>query len=186
MIEIVERRLDASLNELREALTPLAPQLLMAAGIMLQAILQGNRILACGVRERSQLAAHFARLMIGQFEHERPGLPTMALQEFPGGREPFAKAIRALGGQGDVLFAIGRNDTEGLQAALEAGREREMQRILLTCGEEDTLRDALQTRDCLICLPPGRAALAHEGQLMVIHALCDLIDRQLLGLEGAE
>lgn len=183
MIDIVERRLEQSLTDLRQALTPLSPQLLMAAGTMLQAVLGGHRILSCGARERSHLAAHFARLMIGQFEHERPGLPTVALQEFPGGREPYAKAVRALGGHGDVLFAIARQEAQGLDAALDAAHEREMQVVLLTSGAPEQLSHLLDSNDCLICLPPERAALVHEAQLMAVHALCDLIDRQLLGLD---
>jgi len=185
MIEIVERRLDETLNELRRVVSPLSPYLLMAAGNMLHAVLQGHRILTCGARERAHLSAHFARLMIGQFEHERPGLPTIAIQEFPGGSEPYAKAIRALGGHGDVLFGIARNGIEGLEAAIDAARERDMQLVLMTSGDPDEISATLSSQDSLICIESTRSAIVHEAQLMVIHTLCDLIDRQLLGLDNA-
>jgi len=184
MIELVERRLDDTLNELRRVVTPLSPHLLMAVGHMLHAVLQGHRILTCGARKCSHLSAHFARLMIGQFEHERPGLPTIVIQEFPDGSKSYAKAIRALGGHGDVLFGITRNGTEGLEAAIDAARERDMQLVLLTSGDPDEIRATLSSQDSLICIESTRAAIVYEAQLMVIHTLCDLIDRQLLGLDN--
>jgi len=184
MIKIVERRLDDTLNELRRVVTPLSPYLLMAAGHMLHVVLQEHRILTCGARECSHLAAYFAHLMIGQFKHERPGLPTIAIQEFPGGSEPYAKAIRALGGHGDVLFGIARNGTEGLEAVIDAARERDMQLVLLTSGDPNEISATLSSQDSLICIESTRAAIVHEAQLMVIHTLCDLIDRQLLGLDN--
>ncbi|MDD3608247.1 MAG: SIS domain-containing protein [Halothiobacillaceae bacterium] len=179
----VEQRLRESLDGIESALQPIGDELMQAAGLMLHTVIGGQRLLVCGVRERATLAAHFARLMVGQFEHERPGLPAIALQEFPGGEEPYAKAIRALGGGGDVLFAIGRDGLHGLEPALRAARERDMRLVILTSGQSEHLRPSFSADDSLLCLPPGRARTLHEAQLVAVHLLCDLIDRQLLGLE---
>ncbi|ANJ66519.1 hypothetical protein A9404_03225 [Halothiobacillus diazotrophicus] len=182
MLSIVQNRLHQTLSQLDIVLAPQVEPLLQAAGAMLHTVLNGQKILVCGARERSQLAAHFARLMVGQFEHERPGLPVISLQEFPGGHEPYAKAIRALGAQNDVLFAIARHDSDGLQPALKAARERGMVIVLLTSGNTERLMAEMSTQDSLLCLESNGEGIVHEAQLILIHALCDLIDRQLLGI----
>ncbi len=182
MLMLVQNRLQQTLAQLETVLSPQAEPLLQAAGTLLHAVLNGQKVLVCGARERSQLAAHFARLMVGQFEHDRPGLPVIALQDFPGGREPYAKAIRALGTHNDILFAIARRDADGLEPALEAARERGMTIVLLTSGSSALLSANIQTQDCLICLDTNVERIAHEAQLIIMHTLCDLIDRQLLGI----
>lgn len=182
MLDLVHNRLQQTLSQLDVVLSPQTEPLLQAAGAMLHAVLNGQKILVCGARERSQLAAHFARLMVGQFEHDRPGLPVISLQEFPGGHEPYAKPIRALGTHNDILFAIARRGTEGLQPALNAARERGMTIVLLTCGVAEQLMPEMQTSDSLLCLASDSERLVHEAQLIILHTLCDLIDRQLLGI----
>ncbi len=185
MISLVQQRLRHSLDTLERILTPQTEAIFHAAALMLQAIMAGQKILVCGARERSQLAAHFARLMVGQFEHNRPGLPVIALQEFPGGHEPYAKAIRALGSTDDILFVIAKRDADGMQAAITAAHERGMMIILLTgSNHPEPLCTALHPQDSLICLAQESEHLVHEAELMIVHTLCDLIDRQLLGLSG--
>lgn len=183
MLHVVQDRLQRTLKNLEQVLDPLSEPLLQAAGAILHAVLNGQKILVCGARERAHLAAYFARLMVGQFEHDRPGLPVIALQEFPGGQEPYTKAIRALGGQNDVLFAIARHDADGLQPAINAAHERGMNIVLLTSGSSELLRPGMSSNDCLICIESEHQGTVHEAQIIIIHALCDLIDRQLLGLE---
>lgn len=183
MIPLVQQRLRRTLDALDRVLNPQAEAIFHAAASMLHAIMNGQKILVCGARERSQLAAHFARLMVGQFEHNRPGLPVIALQEFPGGHEPYAKAIRALGGSDDILFVIARRDADGMQPAIKAAHERGMAVVLLTGSQNRAdLSQSLQPQDSLICLTPEGEHLVHEAELIVVHTLCDLIDRQLLGL----
>ncbi|WP_407275095.1 SIS domain-containing protein [Halothiobacillus sp. DCM-1] len=183
MIPLVQQRLRRTLDTLERVITPQADAILQAANTMLHAIMNGQKILACGARERSQLAAHFARLMVGQFEHHRPGLPVISLQEFPGGHEPYAKAIRALGGADDILFVIARRDADGMQPAIAAAHERGMVVILLTgSNHAEQLTPIIHPQDPLICLALENEHWVHEAELIIIHTLCDLIDRQLLGL----
>lgn len=183
MLQVVQNRLKNTLQNLEQALDPLSEPLLQAAGAILHAVLNGQKILVCGARERAHLAAYFARLMVGQFEHDRPGLPVVALQEFPGGHEPYAKAIRALGTQNDVLLAIARHDADGLQPAVTAAHERGMGVVLLTSGSREMLSPSMSSNDSLLCIESSHPGTVHEAQLIIIHTLCDLIDRQLLGLE---
>jgi len=182
ILDGLKRRLADDLRETGNLLEQSAPQALEAAGVILTAVLNGQRVLACGARERNDLAHYFARLMTGQFEHPRPGLPVIPLSEYPGGKEPFVKPIRALGAQHDVLFAVTRNAVDGIEPALRAAHEREMQVVLISAGSEELIAPHLHSQDRLICVPSDRPGIAHEIQLKLVHMLVDLVDRQLLGL----
>ncbi len=182
ILDGLKRRIDNDLTEIGQLLEAGAPQALEAAGVILTAVLNGQRVYACGSRERNDMAHYFARLMTGQLEHPRPGLPVMALSEYPGGKEPFARSIRALGAQNDVLFAISCNAVDGILPALRAAHERDMQVVLLSAGSEEVIAPHLHSQDRLICLPTERPGIAYETQIKCIHALVDLVDRQLLGL----
>lgn len=182
ILDGLRHRLEQDLAEIAQLLGDSAPQALEAAGVILTAVLNGQRVLSCGARERSDLAHYFARLMTGQLEHPRPGLPVMALSEYPGGKEPFVRSIRALGAQNDVLFAVSCNAVDGVLPALRAAHERDMQIVLLSTGSEEVIAPHLESQDRLICLPTGRPGIAYAAQVHCIHTLVDLVDRQLLGL----
>lgn len=182
ILDGLKQRIGNDLAEIGELLEQNSPQALEAAGVILTAVLNGQRVLACGARERNDLAHYFARLMTGQFEHPRPGLPVAALSDYPGGKEPFAKSIRALGAQHDVLLAIARHDVEGIQPALRAAHERDMQVVVLSAGSEELIAPQLHSQDRLICVATERPGIAYEAQLKIVHTLVDLVDRQLLGL----
>ncbi|HSH83834.1 MAG TPA: hypothetical protein VK979_01555 [Guyparkeria sp.] len=182
ILDGLRHRLEQDLAEIAQLLNDSAPQALEAAGVILAAVLNGQRVLSCGARERSDLAHYFARLMTGQLEHPRPGLPVMALSEYPGGKEPFVRSIRALGAQNDVLFAVSCNAVDGVLPALRAAHERDMQIVLLSAGSEEVIAPHLESQDRLICLPTERPGIAYQAQVHCIHTLVDLVDRQLLGL----
>ncbi|HER34833.1 MAG: hypothetical protein JXJ30_08715 [Halothiobacillaceae bacterium] len=182
ILDGLRRRLEQDLAEIGELVDATAPQTLEAAGVILSTVLNGQRVLCCGARERNDLAHYFARLMTGQLEHPRPGLPVMALSEYPGGKEPFVRSIRALGAQQDVLFAVSCNAVDGVLPAVRAAHERDMQVVLLSAGSEDVIAPHLESQDRLICIATERRGIAYEAQLRSLHILVDLIDRQLLGL----
>ena len=87
-----------------------------AAMMMVQSLLNGNKILCCGNGGSAATASRFATSMIHRFETERPSLPALALNTdnvvmtaIAANRqqdEIYAKQVRAIGQTGDVLLAI--------------------------------------------------------------------------------
>src|SRR5579872_1459373 len=83
---------------------------------IVQALLEGHKILSCGNGGSACDAMHFSSEMLNRFKQERPGLPAIALVvDTPtitsiGNdyhySEIFAKQVRALGQPGDLLLAI--------------------------------------------------------------------------------
>lgn len=173
----------------------LAPKIAAGAEVMVAGLLAGGKILACGNGGSAADAQHFAAEMLNRFEIERPGLPAIALSsdgstltaigndyDFT---EIFEKQIRALGQRGDVLLAI---TTSGKSAnivkAITAAHERDMRVIALTGRDGGAIPQKLLEGDLEIRIPLESTPRIQELQILSIHCLCDLIDRNLLGIGG--
>ncbi len=66
---------------------------------------------------------------------------------------------------------------------MEAAHEREMAVIALTGKDGGAMAQALHSGDIEIRVPSDSTARTQEVHLLVIHCLCDIIDRQLFGEE---
>lgn len=170
----------------------LAEQIAEGAVLIVNRLLEGGKVLSCGNGGSAATAQHFAAEMINRFERERPGLPAVALaadgavltciaNEFDYD-EVYAKQVRVLGHEGDILLAIStQGESENLNAAVEAAHERELFVIALTGGEGGRMADILRHGDIEVRAPSERGCRTQEVHLLVIHCLLDLIDQQLLG-----
>jgi D-sedoheptulose 7-phosphate isomerase len=174
------------------ALAQLPPLIVRAAELLVDCLLREGKILVCGNGGSAADAQHFAAEMLNRFELERPGLPAVALTtdsstltsigndyQFA---EIFSRQVRALGRPGDVLLAI---STSGQSAnviqALEAAHGRDMPVVALTGRNGGRIADMLRDTDVEIRIPSASTARVQEVHIMVLHALCDLIDHRLLG-----
>jgi D-sedoheptulose 7-phosphate isomerase len=122
---------------------------------------------------------------------ERPGLPAVALTTDSSTltsiandysfSEIFAKQVRALGQPADVLLAISTSgNSENLVRAIDAAHERGLRVVALTGRDGGKIGGALRRNDIEIRVPAERTCRIQEVHLLVIHALCDLIDAELL------
>ena len=160
--------------------------------MMVGCLVADKKILTCGNGGSAGDAAHFSSEMLNRFERERPSLPaialttdTMTLTAIANDyhyNEVFAKQIRALGQEGDILMAITTSgNSENLLAAVEAAHSRSMSVVALTGKEGGKLANTLSDNDVEIRIPSQSTARIQETHLVVIHCLCDLIDQQLFG-----
>jgi len=100
----------------QSSVDPLSRPIVIGGEIMSEALLDDGKILSCGNGGSAGDAQHFSSELLNRFEMERPGLPAMALTTDSSTltsiandyayEDIFAKQIRALGRQSDVLLAI--------------------------------------------------------------------------------
>ena len=149
-------------------------------------------MLVCGNGGSAADAQHFAAELVNRFETERPGLPAIALTTDSSNLTSiandydftriFARQIEALGRPGDVLVSLSTSgDSPNIVAAIETARNREMVVILLSGREGGAASRELRERDVEIRVPSESTARIQEVHILVIHCLCDLLDRQLMG-----
>ena len=159
-----------------------------AVQAVLACVTGGGKVLTAGLGSSAGLAQYLAGLLVGGFEHERPGLSAMTLSAdaqmaslWPE-EQGLASQVRALGHTADVLILISAQGAEpALVQAIQAAHEREMSVVALTGSQGGALARQLRETDVHVCVPHDRVARIREVQQLVLHCLCDGIDTQLLG-----
>lgn len=186
----VKQNFEESIRLKQQSLEPLAAVTAQAAALIALALDNGAKILSCGNGGSAGDAQHFSSEMLNRFEMERPGLAAVALTtdsstltsiandyDFS---QIFSKQILALGKPGDVLLAI---STSGSSAnvcrAVEAAHRCNMQVVALSGRDGGILATLLQETDIEIRVPAHSTARTQEVHLLIIHCLCDLIDRHI-------
>jgi len=194
-IQRVRDNFHESIKLKTESVELLAPLIAKAASLIAACLLQEHKILSCGNGGSAADAQHFSAEMLNRFEMERPGLPALALTtdtstltsiandyQFA---DIFSKQIRALGQPGDILLAISTSgSSHNIIHAIDAAHDRSMHIIALTGREGGEMANLIRDDDIEIRVPGWRTARIQEVHIMIIHSLCDLVDRQLLGQEA--
>jgi D-sedoheptulose 7-phosphate isomerase len=180
-----------SANSKREAAAILAPEIAKAITILSEALQAGGKILACGNGGSAADAQHFAAELVGRFERERSGLPALALTTDSSiltalandysFEHIFSKQVEALGQAPDILLAISTSgNSANVLAAIRAAHIKNMKIIALTGKGGGAIAQSLTSQDIHLCVPNQRTARIQEQHLLIIHCLCDGIDRMLL------
>jgi len=191
-IERIQKHFNESIQTKTLAMDILAEPILQAGQLMVQSLLNGHKILACGNGGSAADSQHFAAEMLNRFEIERPSLPAIALTTDTSTltsiandyhyKEIFSKQIRALGQAGDILLAISTSgNSTNVQQAMLAAHDRGMSIVTLTGRDGGAMANLLQPDDVELRVPAHSTARIQETHLLIIHCLCDLIDQQLFG-----
>lgn len=168
------------------------PLIAHAGELLLHCMINEGKILCCANGASASLGQHFTTLLMNRFKHERPGLPAVnlngdgatlsAICEDSSFVEAQAKQIHALGQPGDILVLISPHGrSSSLIQAIQAAHDREMTVIALNGNDGGDITALLSPDEVEICVPSDDGILVHHAQLLVLHALCDLLDYQLFG-----
>ncbi len=194
LFQRIKHHFNESIQTKTQAEQVLVGHIAEAGDLLVQALIKGNKILSCGNGGSAGDAQHFSAELLNRFERERPSLPAIALSTDTSTitaiandysyDEVFSKQIKALGQPGDVLLAITTSgQSKNIAAAIEAAKEREVHVIALTGKDGGLVENLLNSSDVEIRVPSNTTSRIQEVHLLVIHCLCDIIDRQLFGNE---
>ncbi len=189
--QAIEQQIAESIA-VKQASSALAPAIATAAACMAECLRAGGKILSCGNGGSAADAQHFSSELLNRFERERPGLPAVALTTDSSTltsiandyayEQVFSKQVLALGRDGDCLLAISTSgNSANVCAAISAAHERAMRVVALTGRDGGRMAAGLSAQDLEIRAPATRTARIQEVHLLVIHCLCDAIDRTLFG-----
>ncbi len=175
-----------------DAADALPESIALATDIIINALINGNKILCCGNGGSAGDAMHFASEMLNRFERDRPSLPAIALttdmntitaiaNDFDY-TQIFIKQVKALGQPGDILLAISTSgNSTNVVEAIKSALSRDMLIIALTGQGGGEMAGLLSANDVEIRVPSPSTARIQEVHLLIIHTLCDLIDNRLFG-----
>jgi D-sedoheptulose 7-phosphate isomerase len=195
LIDRVRNTFDASAGLKQRCADELAPAITRAAHLIHRQLLEECKVLACGNGGSAADAQHFSSEMLNHFEMPRSGLPAIALTTDSSTltsvandhrfAEVFSRQIRALGHPGDVLLAISTSGrSQNILEAISAAHNRDMHVVLLSGRDGGPAATLLRPEeDVEVRVPAENTARIQEVHLVVIHCLCDLVDRELFGYE---
>ncbi len=190
--QIISNNFQSTIETIAVSVDPLAEPVGRASEIMVQALLEDHKIIACGNGVDGTLAQLFACNLLSRFEHDRPALPALALNSDGAGltaiaqtggiNDIYSRQLRALGQAGDVLLCISSSgEASNLLRAVQAAHERDMTVIALSCAVDGEFGTLLQQEDVEIRIDSLRRPRVVELYTMTIHCLCELIEHSIFG-----
>ncbi len=182
----------AHVELMQMAATGAVDSLSRASELIFHALLSGHKLIGCGDAAGTSLVRYFCTLLLGRCERRRPGLPAVSLADNTGTlmaihdefdpEQVFARQINTLGQAGDILLVVcSAPSRPRISGATAAAHERDLGIVALGPEEDTALERSLLPSDVLIALPGTDQTRNQELNLVYLHALCELIDRQLLG-----
>lgn len=170
----------------------LLPDIVEAANMMVECLLDEGKILVCGNGPSSALGQILTNSLINRFEIERPGLPCFtlgcdltnvtAIANEKSFNEVFAKEIKALATDKDLLILLSSSgNSSNLLQAIQAAHDKDMKIIALNGRDGGNISSLLDVNDKELRVPSNSRGRIHEVHLLIIFCLCDLIDQQLFG-----
>ncbi|MDH4039268.1 MAG: SIS domain-containing protein [Gammaproteobacteria bacterium] len=190
--QILSSNFQGTIDTIALSVDELAEPVGRASELMVQALLEDRKIIACGNGVDAALAQLFACNLISRFEHDRPALPALALggdgacltaiAHSGGLNDIFSRQLRALGQAGDVMLCISSaGEANNLLRAVQAAHEREMSVVVLSNATDGELGTLLQPEDVEIRIDSLRRPRVVELHAMTLHCLCELIERSIFG-----
>ncbi len=191
-IQTILGHFEESIAVKTESMSVLGPSIAAAAELMTGVLRNGGKILSCGNGGSAGDAQHFSAELLNRFERERPGLPAVALTTDSSTltsiandyayEQVFSKQVRALGAAGDCLLAISTSgNSPNVLDAVHAAHDKDVRVVALTGRDGGPIARAIANGDVEIRVPSERTARIQEVHLVVIHCLCDAVDRSLFG-----
>ena len=184
MEEIIEKALRESLeikeNFIRESIS----DIIFLAEKIVFAFTNDRKLLLCGNGGSAADAQHIAAEFVNRFILERPPLPAIAITTDTSiitsiGNDYsfddiFAKQVKAIGEEGDILLAISTSGNSGnVIAAVKAARSMGIYTVGLTGGDGGRLASLV---DMAMVVKSNATARIQEAHILAGHIICQLVD----------
>jgi D-sedoheptulose 7-phosphate isomerase len=174
----------------RQTVLELSPRIEQAGRTLCQSLAEGGKLMTFGNGGSASDAMHFAEEIIGRFQRTRRPLPAVCLNsdgpaltcianDF-GYENVFGRQVTALAQKGDVVVGISTSgNSENVLLGLRAAKAKSASTIaLLGRGGGKIATEA----DLSLVVPQATAAHGvQEMHIVIIHLLCDIIDRWAAG-----
>lgn len=190
MLEKIQDRFNESIQIQIAAADLLPLQLERAAKLIVERLLQGNKILVCGYGRSYSNAQLLVSNLLHRYDLSRPSLAAHLLQ-FDGvlagylehdQELPFLykKQLQALAKEGDLLVAFSPlGDEEIIVNAIHSANNENLSILAFTGSRNDHTQGLLDETDLEIKVPSINEARIIESHQFCINLLCELVDHLL-------
>ena len=178
--------------KLRQKCHDILPNVLLeSAGIMVESLRTGGKILACGNGGSAADAQHFVAELVNRFEINRQALAAISLTNDASVMTSiandfafnhiFSRQVEALGRKHDILLAISTSgNSENILTAVNQAQDLGLKVIAMTGADGGALANHAGV-DAHIHIPHASTARVQEMHITALHILCTLIDEIMFG-----
>ncbi|HAD48841.1 MAG: phosphoheptose isomerase [Idiomarina sp.] len=161
------------------AVESLSDMLEDTVGLLVNSLLNGQRLFVQGNASCRWISRHFAEQMNSGMRLERPAFPVIPLQNYG------HQQVASLGQRNDILVVIAaaEGDDKALLETMEVALSREMIIVALTGQNNELVSGLLGADDIEIQIPSQNPARVLEHQLLICHCLCELIEQTIFPQE---
>jgi D-sedoheptulose 7-phosphate isomerase len=189
MTDNITRIFDENARAQKDFLKKNRDTLVTVAGILVETLKKGRKILLFGNGGSAADAQHLAAEFVNRYQADRQALAALALTtdssvmtsiaNDSGYEKVFARQIAALGRQDDAAIAL---STSGLSPNVLEGVREARQQGMYTIGMAGEKGDSLarETDYCLV-VPSTVTARVQEIHILAGHVLCELVEQKFIG-----
>jgi len=187
MEKIIEKALRDSLKLKEDFVRENMANLIFFAEKVAQTFTSDRKLMICGNGGSAADAQHMAAEFVNRFMIERPPLPAIALTTDTSvitsiGNDYsfddiFAKQIKAIGMEGDLLLAISTSgNSANVLSAIKTARSQGLYTVGLTGGDGGRIKSLA---DLTLVAKSNTTARTQETHVFAIHIICHLVDHIL-------
>ena len=168
----------------------LSPQIAEATQLLINSLLRGNKVIACGEGRSYINAQCLVANLLNRYELKRPSFPSvlLSLDSAVGStfisdntlEKLYQHQFNAIAQQGDILvvFAPLGNESNILNIITHSVN-KEINVIVLTGNSNDHIQGILTEKDLHISVPSSKESRILENHLFIINSISELIDFKL-------
>jgi D-sedoheptulose 7-phosphate isomerase len=189
MVDDIRRHLTSHVEVIHTVGNKLAPHVAECAQLLIDTLQSGQKLLIMGNGGSAADAQHFAAEMVGRFLLERKALPAIALTTDTsiltavgndyGFDDIFKRQVEALARPDDVLIGISTSgNSNNIKRAFAAGKSIGAKTVGLLGRDGGEIASMA---DLDLTVPSLETPRIQEAHLVMIHILCDLVEKGLFG-----
>lgn len=186
MIPVIATNLGDA-KEMLEQIASLESQIVAAGGAIADALLAGNKLLACGNGGSAADASHLTTEFVCRFNQDRRPYPAISLASQGGDltaigndyefNEIFSRQVEAFGKPGDILIAFSTSGrSANVRRALVVARNFKVKTISFLGKDGGTCAGLA---DIELLVTSGVTARIQEGHQFLFHTICELVEEHL-------
>jgi D-sedoheptulose 7-phosphate isomerase len=187
----IQDELTASAETKKKILEHCPDKIIKAVDIIINALNSKKKLLFCGNGGSAADSQHLATEFVIRMDPNirRPGIAAIALTTDTsmltagandiGYDNVFARAVEALGNNGDVLIGISTSGkSESVNLAFKMAKSKGMATIAFLGKDGGTSKDLV---DLAIIVPSTDTQRIQEGHITIGHIICGLVEREMYG-----
>jgi D-sedoheptulose 7-phosphate isomerase len=186
MADFIKAYIEDHAATARRVADELAPKIELVGKIICDAFAAGNKVLTFGNGGSAADAQHLAEEMIGRFQRDRRPLPAVSLNSDGtaltciandyGFEQIFARQVTALANPQDIVIGLSTSgNSPNVLLALQAAKQKSAITVALLGRGGGKIGPHV---DHALIVPGAQTAnQVQEMHVMIVHLLCEIVDR---------